>query len=207
MEIYTYPLGDLQANCYILVNEKTRDAVAIDIGANPQFLVLEELKRNFKIKTVLLTHCHFDHVGGVAYFYKRGAKCIIGENEVENLKNPHINLSIMFGDEVENFEVFTVKDGQVFNECGIEFKVIETKGHTSGGVSYKVENNLFTGDLLFNGSFGRYDFPTGNVKELITSIKKVFEFENLTVYSGHGERTDIETERKYNPIRSYFDIY
>ena len=205
MKIFTYPLGDLQANCYVLVNERTREAVAIDVGANPQFLVLEELKHDFKIKEILLTHCHFDHVGGASYFVKRGAKCRIGENEIENLKNSSINLSTLFGDEIEDFEVLGVSDGEVFTACGLAFEVIETSGHTSGSVCYKIEDNLFAGDLLFKGSFGRYDFPTGNVKELIKSIKKVFEFENLTVYSGHGEKTDIKTERLTNPIRSYFD--
>lgn len=205
MEIYTYPLGDLQANCYVLVNEDTREAVAIDVGATPQFLALEELKHNYKIKEVLLTHCHFDHVGGASYFVNRGATCKIGKTELSNLKNSAVNLSCMFGEEIQDFEVETVQDGQVFTTCGLTFEVIETPGHTSGSVCYKIDKNIFTGDLLFNGSFGRYDFPTGNVKELIKSIKKVFKFENLTVYSGHGEKTDIQTERLYNPIRSYFD--
>ena len=73
MKLYVYELGSLSTNCYVLVDENTLDAVAIDIGGDEGFLLLEELKQGYKIKNVLLTHCHFDHAGGVYKFYERGA--------------------------------------------------------------------------------------------------------------------------------------
>ena len=71
MKLLTYSLGSLSVNCYVLVDEKTGDAVAIDVGGDAGFLMLEELKHGFKIKAILLTHCHFDHIGGVYKFYER----------------------------------------------------------------------------------------------------------------------------------------
>ena len=86
----------------------------------------------------------------------------------------------------------------------IEVEVISTPGHTKGGVSYNVNDKIFCGDVLFRGSFGRVDFPGGNVKELCDSSKKLLEY-NATLYPGHGEPTTTDEERGTNPITCYYD--
>lgn len=203
MKLFTYGLGALKTNAYVLVNEETRDAVAIDIGGNSAIIQLEELKNNFHIKAVLLTHCHFDHIGGVYEFYKRGATVYIGENEVENLKDEEITLEEIFGEKVEKFEVKPLKNGEKINLFGFEFTVIYTPGHTFGSVCYLYEDIIFSGDTLFNGSFGRYDFPTGDIDMLKNSIKSLYKYKDKKVLSGHGESTTIENEIKNNPINYY----
>ena len=100
MKILTYPLGDLATNSYILINETTRDAIAIDVGANGNFLLLEGLKNNFTIKAILLTHGHFDHIGGVYELYAKGIDVYIGENEVDFITDDSLNLSSYFGESV-----------------------------------------------------------------------------------------------------------
>ncbi len=203
MQILTYPLGDLSTNSYVLVNEETREAIAIDVGDNGNFLILEGLKKDFTLKAVLLTHGHFDHIGGVYELYAKGIPVYIGENELDFITDKSLNLSGYFGSSVKEFEAVGVSDNQVLNLCGFEIKVILTKGHTKGSVTYKVDNNLFCGDVLFDGSFGRVDFPTGNAKDLVKSAKKLFEYNNHVLYSGHGNSTTTDKEKETNPINYY----
>ena len=204
MELKVYHLGALQTNCYVLINELTREAVAIDVGANPALLQLEQLKHNFKVKHVLLTHGHFDHIGGAYALQKAGAKVYIGKDESEFINDGNLNLGSVFGDPVTPFEIEEyLTDGQKITLSGIEFLVIKTPGHTRGGVTYKVGDMLFCGDVLFKGSFGRIDFPTGDYLALKNSAKKLFEISGATLYSGHGELTTTNEEKLTNPINFY----
>ena len=205
MILKTYPLGDLQTNCYVLIDETTSDAVAIDIGANASFLMMEELKHGFTIKAVLLTHAHFDHINGVYKFYERGAEVYIGAGDEPGVTDSSLNLSKFFGDETQPFKIKTALQGGEMLKFGeIEVEVISTPGHTKGGVSYKINDKIFCGDVLFKGSFGRVDFPGGNVKELCASSKKLLEY-NAILYPGHGEPTTTDEERGTNPITYYYD--
>ena len=203
MKILTYPLGDLATNSYVLVNETTREALAIDVGDNGNFLMLEGFKNDFTLKAVLLTHGHFDHIGGVCELYAKGVPVYIGENEIDFIKDDSLNLSGYFGSNIKPFEAIAVKDKEILNLCGFDIEVILTSGHTKGSVTYKVENNLFCGDVLFDGSFGRVDFPTGNAKELVKSAKKLFEYKNHLLYPGHGNTTTTDKEKETNPIKYY----
>ena len=203
MKLFIYPVTDLQTNCYVLVDEKSNEAVAIDIGGDESFILLEELKHGFKIKNVLLTHTHFDHVGGVYKFYERGANVYVGLNDYEGVKNGDLNLSSMFGGTVKQFEAKTLNGGEtlVFGEIKVE--VINTPGHTKGGVTYKVNDMLFCGDTVFLSSFGRVDFPGGDIKTLKNSIYKLFDYSGCVLYPGHGAKTSVLSEKNTNPIKYY----
>ena len=198
MQVYKiYPVG-FAANSY-LVTADGKNALCID-PAQPRILD-EAKKRGLTVTHVLLTHGHFDHIGGVASLQKAGAKvgCLAGEERIAL----HDNLAVSFGEEeVEPFQIdFTVRDGEELTLAGIKIKVIATAGHTAGGACYLIENSLFTGDTLFEGSVGRSDLPTGNGAELTKSVKRLYALDgDYTVYAGHGEDTTIDYERKYNGV-------
>ena len=205
MKLYTFQTGEMSVNTYVFVNEETRLAVAFDVGGDASFLTLNELKYDFKITDIILTHGHFDHIGGVYDFYKKGVKVHICEKEKDFINNSDLNLSSYFSSSVAPFEIASYfSDGDLLKFNQMTFKVIETPGHTKGSCSFIIDNYLITGDTLFNSSFGRTDFPTGDIKTLIKSIKKLFSLENdYIVLSGHGDRTMLSIERKNNPIKYY----
>ena len=151
----------------------------------------------------MLTHCHFDHIGGAEQLRNNtGVKIAIGELENEFLSDPSVNLSGLLGEPVKPFSAdLLLKDGEEVSVGDLKFKVIHTPGHTSGSVSYLFGDILFSGDTVFNCSIGRTDFPTGDYFVLSSSIKKLYELDgDIRVFSGHGEATTIEYEKMYNPF-------
>ena len=198
--IKIYPRG-FGANSYILTADG-KTAVVIDPAQNR--IESELIKRGLTAKFVLLTHCHFDHVAGVAVLQKSGAKVLCSEKE-KPLVGTGADLFEAFGAPREAFTVDeTLKDNETRTLCGIEIQTLLTAGHTRGSVSYLVtdgeKKHLFTGDTLFAGSIGRTDFPTGDMGVLRQSLRKLSQMEDMPVYVGHGEDTTIETERKTNPF-------
>lgn len=185
------------SNSYILTQDN-KTAVVID-PAQPR--IMNVLKANNLVcKHVLLTHGHFDHVGGCGTLYESGAKIYCGEKEKDLIFSPE-NLGIFGGVDIPHFEISqTFKDGEEVELCGIKFKVILTAGHTAGGVCYIAEDCIFSGDTLFRESVGRSDLPTGNSTELIKSVKKLFALKgDYKVYSGHEGDTTLQHERDFNP--------
>ncbi len=193
-----YPIG-FAANTYLLTADGVR-ALVID-PAQPR--VFEEAERlKLKIETVLLTHGHFDHIGGCAVLQSAGAKigCLKGEEKLAE----RFHLGREFGVTVPPFSVdFTVRDGEELDLCGMRVKVLATPGHTAGSACYlvseKSEIALFTGDTLFRGSVGRTDLPTGSGRALAESLNKLraLSFEG-PIYAGHGEDSTLAYEKMYN---------
>ena len=193
--IKIYPSG-FASNCYILT-EDGKTGIAID-PAQPRILQIAK-KRGIQIEYAILTHGHFDHIGGCAALAGAGAKIGCSKRE-EALVKSKDNLAEIHGGAVPPFSVdFTFGDGETLSLCGMQIKVIATPGHTAGGVCYLIDGSLFTGDTLFCGSVGRTDLPTGSAQELIKSVKKLYALAgDHPVYAGHGEDTSLEYERKYN---------
>ena len=185
MQIYKIkPIG-FASNSYLITEDGER-AVCID-PAQPRILQ-EAKRRGLTVTHVLLTHGHFDHIGGIAALQKEGAKvgCLYGEERLAIADN----LSESFGEglEIEPFFIdFTVKDGEELELMGMKIKVIATPGHTAGGACYLAGDALFTGDTLFYGTVGRTDLPTSSYSALQASVKKLYALDgDYTVYAGHG---------------------
>ena len=205
IEVFKFVTGSLSVNTYVLAKKGESEAVAIDVGGDAELIEKEMLKHGFTIKTVLLTHGHFDHIGGVKYFQNKGAKVYIGEKDEKFLHDKSLNLALICGANIESFYAdYTLKEGDEITLHGINFKVYETPGHTIGSVCYLTENYIFTGDTLFERSFGRFDFPTGDFNALTKSIIRLFEIdEDLIVYPGHGGATRLLEEKDNNSILNY----
>ncbi|MGL4772444.1 MAG: MBL fold metallo-hydrolase [Clostridium sp.] len=197
MIIKTIPAGIYDANCYIIIDESTKEAVVLDPGGDETRLegVINSL--GVKVKYILLTHGHIDHVGAVEYLSKvYGAPYYINEMEEEYMKKDNY----VFGSFAKANG--NLKDGDVLNFGSHTIKVIQTPGHTKGGVCFLIGDKVFTGDTLFQGSIGRTDFPGGDFDEIITSIKtKLLPLgDAVEVYPGHGPKSTIEFEKRRNPF-------
>lgn len=187
-------------NSYIVTGDN-KNAVVIDC-ASPD--VYDEcIKRGLNSVAVLLTHGHFDHVGGCGKFYEKGVNIYCGEKEKDFIHSAE-NKQVFGGVYIPEFKIFkTLKDGEEVELGGVKFKVINTPGHTAGGVCYLAEDCLFTGDTLFHEAVGRCDLPTGNSRILCESVKKLFALKgDYKVYCGHEEDTTLDHERKHNPYVS-----
>lgn len=157
-------------------------------------------KLGIRVKTVLLTHGHFDHVTGCRAFVEDCASFYCGEKEKPLIFSKEY-LGIFGGVKVPSFEINRgLADGDEFKLCGLNVKVISTPGHTAGSVCYLIGGCLFTGDTLFRGSIGRTDLPSGNTAEIMKSLKKLASLKgDYKVYCGHGEDTTLDFERFHNP--------
>jgi len=193
--------GIMGINCYIIQDEKTKETMIIDPGNLPQNLIEILDAMQIKLKYILLTHCHGDHIGGVNKVKEKyGGQILIHRNDSEGLKDISINLSTHIGLEpVIINEDARIDDGDLLHIGDIEFKVICTPGHTCGSVSLYCEKEkmLFSGDTLFRGAWGRTDLPTSSFESIISSItNKLMNLpEDTIVYPGHGKSTIIREEK------------
>lgn len=178
-------------NCYIIQDENTKETMIIDPGNVPESLTQMLDAMNVKVKYILLTHCHGDHIGGVIRIkQKYGGQILIHREDAVGLKDVNINLSTHIGLEpVIIEEDARIDDGDLLHIGELEFKVIHTPGHTSGSICLYCEKEkmLFSGDTLFRGSWGRIDLPTSSFEDIINSItnKLINLPENTIVYPGH----------------------
>ena len=161
-------------NCYIIQDEKTKETMIIDPGNVSEHLTETLDAMQVKMKYILLTHCHGDHIGGVKKIKEKyGGKILIHRIDAIGLKDININLSTHIGLEpVILQEDARIDDGDLLHVGDLEFKVIYTPGHTAGSISLYCEKEkmLFSGDTLFRGSWGRTDLPTSSFDDIITSI-------------------------------------
>lgn len=203
-------VGPVQANCYVVAKEKGAEGVVIDPGTIDVSEIVAIIEANqLNITHILLTHGHFDHILGIDELRnKYGAKVCIHKDDQEKLTLANENLSKWMGADY-TFQAADVilEDGDMIkvgsddSKQAMEFKVIHTPGHTTGGVCYLLDEHLFSGDSLFAGSIGRTDFPGGSMRTLVASLKeKILTLpDSVKVYPGHNQFSTIAEEKQDNP--------
>ena len=193
-------------NCYIIQDEETKEALVIDPGNVPENLIEVLDAMQVKMKYILLTHCHGDHIGGVSKIKEKyGGKVLVHTKDAVGLKDVNINLSTHIGLEpIILQEDARLNDGDLLHVGNLEFQVIHTPGHTCGSISLYCEQEkmLFSGDTLFRGSWGRIDLPTSSFEDIISSItNKLIKLPTDTiVYPGH-RKINNNWRRKNNLYR------
>ncbi|MGG3456918.1 MBL fold metallo-hydrolase [Paenibacillus rhizolycopersici] len=207
LNIESFTLGPLQTNAYLLWGEDEGRAVIIDPGTNPGPL-LRRIE-GLEIEAILLTHAHFDHIGGVDQI-RKAKNCPVYVHPLESdwLTTPKLNGSLMWpevGPPITTDPAeYDLAEGQKLRLIGHEFTVYHTPGHSPGSVSFLCGDHLFSGDVLFRLGVGRTDLPGGREADLYNSIRgKLYRMKDeVKVYPGHGPRTTIGFERANNPYVS-----
>ncbi len=218
------PVGMLQCNCSILGDPATGEAIVVDPGDEVERILAIVRRHGLKVRTIVSTHTHIDHVGGLAELHRTtGAPVLIHEADLELYKNLDVQAqwlgiptpAMM---RIQDF----VKEGDTLRWGGYQARVLHTPGHTPGSISLVVGANsvpptegrpaaaadstasarLLAGDTLFQGSIGRADLPGGSFPQILASIREKLLVlpEDLVVYPGHGDTTTIGSEREFNPF-------
>ena len=206
MKVGKFVLGPVATNCYIGINEETKECFIVDPATCPPEFVSYIKNAGLTVKAVLLTHGHFDHIMGLDALLKEFPVPVYAhEAERDVLESEQLNSSAsMLGQPYSFSGADYVTNRQELRIAGFEILVICTPGHTIGGCCYYIEKEkaLFSGDTLFHGSVGRTDLPTGSMGQLVSSVRdRLFVLPDDTkVYPGHMEETTIGYEKKYNPF-------
>lgn len=205
MTIRQCVVGPVYTNCYFLMNQETGELLIVDPGDMPEKITAMVEAMQAAPTAILLTHGHFDHILAADEIRKKYKIPIYASKKEEKLLlTPYMNLSQDYGmTDVLEADVF-LTDDQTFEAAGFTIQMIATPGHTSGSCCYYFaeEEILVSGDMLFCGSVGRTDFPTGSMGEITASLHKLLEMlpDQTAVLPGHGDHTTIEYEKRYNPF-------
>ena len=192
INIKTLALGAYQTNTYLVWEETSPTCVVIDPGYEPDTILDEAKKLGKEITAVLLTHGHFDHVGGVRELAAETG-CPVYLHEAELSMPPQMTAGPLF-------YTNTYGEGDFVEAAGLSFKVLHTPGHTPGSICLLCENAMFSGDTLFWGSCGRTDLPGGSWVTIRKSLLRLADLSgDYDVYPGHGDATTLSFERKMNP--------
>ncbi|MCK7516041.1 MAG: MBL fold metallo-hydrolase [Desulfobacterales bacterium] len=204
MILKTLIVGAFEVNNYLVADEKTKEAVLIDAGGDYKATKALINELGVKLKYLLNTHGHLDHVAGDYDIQKEeNVKALMHKEDqflVDKLQE-HLKFYGMPNYETPKIDEY-IEDGQVIELGELKIKVIHTPGHSPGAVCFLIDNVLFSGDTLFADSVGRTDLPGGSYEQLGQSIKnKLFVLdENIIVYPGHGPSTTIKHEKLNNPF-------
>lgn len=191
----TIVVGSMQVNCYILGCPRTSEAIVIDPGDEPERIKKRLNARGLKLKFIVNTHGHADHIGANVAL---GAPVYIHRLDAEFLTKPQLNLSAMFGLPITlPMPAKLLEEGQKLEAGQISLKVIHTPGHTPGGICLDAGEFIFTGDTLFAQGIGRSDFPYASEEDLLSSIRERLLIlpDKTVIYPGHGPCSTIGEER------------
>ncbi|MCL2865166.1 MAG: MBL fold metallo-hydrolase [Lachnospiraceae bacterium] len=206
MKIETFVLSIAMTNCYLAIHENTNECLLVDLPDHDPKLIDHIKNNHLKVKGILLTHGHFDHIMGVKTFLETFPVPVYAHlAEKDILSDPAKNLSLHYSNQSYSLKHITfLDDQQRFQLAGFDITAIPIPGHTPGGCCYYFakEHILFSGDTLFHQSVGRTDFPGGDANLLRTSIQtKLLTLpENTKVFPGHMQPTTIKNETKSNPF-------
>ncbi len=198
MFVKMFTVGMLAANCFLVGNTETNEAIIVDPGFDRESeakTIINEIERNeFEIKYIINTHGHPDHNGGnrILKDYTK-APILIHEYDASLLSNPSADRKL--------------RDGDLIEIGSIELRVVHTPGHSKGSIILLGSDVVFSGDTLFAGSIGRFDLPGGSLNELVNSLKNNLLTlpDHVKVYPGHGPVSTIGEERRHNPFLQNFD--
>ncbi|MGB8955055.1 MAG: MBL fold metallo-hydrolase, partial [Tumebacillaceae bacterium] len=195
MHVQTFVLGPLETNCYLLTYEQTKEAVIIDPGKDPGYLL--KAIQGLKVGQIWLTHTHYDHIAGLQALREvTQAPIYVHEREMDWLLDPSLNRSLFN----EDYDLVVgpaadvlLTEGQLLRLGDRTFEVRETPGHTPGHVSFVTEGMVFSGDVLFYDDIGRCDLPGGSLEDLQRSLSQILYAlpDETIVYTGHGPQTSI----------------
>jgi len=201
-----------EENSYIISLENGSECVVIDPGIEPEQLLEILREQSLTPVVMLITHGHYDHIGGISAVRELGPQCQIWTSafEAKKLVDPSLNLSAVFGfSQVAPAADRILEAGEEFTAADLDFQAIHVPGHSRGHLVFAIQGpehlHVFVGDTIFAGSIGRGDFPDGDSDLLIESIKsKLLTLPDDTIlYPGHGEKTTVGREKRYNPFLQY----
>jgi hydroxyacylglutathione hydrolase len=200
------PVGMLQCNCSIFGDEQSKEAIVVDPGDDIADILEILARHRLKVKSIVITHAHIDHIGGAAKLKAAtGAPVYMNEND-QALYDQIGRQASWFGmEEPERTEIdVAAREGGKLTLGNADFQIIQTPGHTQGSISLWIpaENKLIAGDTLFRDSIGRTDLPGGNTRQILHSIanKLLVLPDDAVVIPGHGPNTTIGRERAVNPF-------
>lgn len=205
MNIKTAPLGELGTNFYIVTDEASKKAFAVDPGAEGELAASLIKDTGCSLEYIIITHAHADHIGALDFLKRQytDAKIVIHSADSASLNDDNSNLcSSFYMPSPSSKADIAVNDNDILMLGKNELKFIHTPGHTKGSMCVLTDDFLISGDTLFQGSIGRCDFPGGDYGAIINSIKtKLLTLDDdLIAYPGHGNPTTIKYERENNPF-------
>jgi glyoxylase-like metal-dependent hydrolase (beta-lactamase superfamily II) len=195
-------VGPYASNCYLVGDDKTKEGMIIDPGAEPERIMDAVRELELDIKLILLTHRHPDHVGAAAAVKKATGAPVAAHAEAARYlpQSPSYLFESAF--EASPYPDRLLNEGDSIDIGGLHFSVLSTPGHTPCGISLAGEGAVFTGDTLFNYGIGRYDLADGDYHQLMDGIKNKLMVlpDDTRVFPGHGPDSRIATERRANPF-------
>ena len=199
MQIKCLTVGQIETNCYIVADEETLECAVIDPGDESNTILDYIEDQRFKVKYIFLTHGHFDHTMAVtAVREETGATVCMNEKDSGAVLG---NAPFKFN---PPDDTIWYREGDVLHVGNLAFTVMETPGHTPGGVCLVCEDAIFTGDTLFAGSCGRTDLYGGDMKTLMKSLKRLYDLPgDYEIYPGHMGPSTLERERRFNYYMRY----
>lgn len=201
LEVRRIVVGDMETNCYVVMDKQTWDACVIDPGDNVTVIQDVIHRMNARFRAILLTHGHFDHILAVGDLRARRIPVCIHESDAHMLTERDV-FSTMIPYDPRPFEPadFLFSGEKEYTIGGLTFYVIPSPGHTKGSVCYQFGDHLFTGDTLFRGGIGTLQFG-GNEEDMERSLKMLCSLPgDYTVHPGHGEETVLSDEIETNPF-------